>query len=678
MTLRPSLAATTLFLLASCGSPSARVASTPARAGAVTEGRSEDAEPTVLTESQKARDALAAARVAVLLDVYQNGSPVLSPDGRRVVFASNRSRKGQAAGLFMVDLTRPQDDATPLAGLPEGLVGPVVFTRDGKSLLVRTDSGGAESFHIQRVLLDGSKTIDLTPGEALWRDTPIVPRDTPDVLVYGARKHSDLASMLVVQELSGGEPKVAYRDAYAAVALDVSADGRRALWVREVPRGGHELLEVDIATGEARLVSPREGQAARITTAAYSADGKRIYAGTDSGMEFHSLLALDRASLTVLAEYRQEGPVTASIGVVVPSPRGDTVAVGVDAGDHSVVRVLDAKTLAAKVDVKMPLGVTSLGLATEVRFPLGAGTFAPDGSRFVVGFSNPNTPDDIFLVDARTGAASPVRRDRPPTTDAIEPLDARIERVPSFDGLAVPINVYVPASAEPNRRLPTIVDLHGGPDANAPFGWDSFRRVFTSFGFAVIEPNIRGSTGFGRAFELADDREKRLDALRDVESINRWARTQSFCDPDRLVISGGSFGGYMVLMALTRQKELWRAGIDRAGVTDLTTFLGPGMSTRYFTEFGDPKKDASLIAELSPLRDVGKITAPLFVFQGQNDARVPRAQADALVRALRTRGIPVEYMVAPNEGHGITHPENRIAYLARALRFLQDELRRTP
>ncbi|HVH46274.1 MAG TPA: prolyl oligopeptidase family serine peptidase [Labilithrix sp.] len=664
-----------LLLLAACSGSSSPVASSPA-ATSVRAARPADvdAEPTNLTESQKKRDAASAARVKALLDVYENGRPVLSPDGTKVLFQSNRA----STGLYLVDVGRPGAEPKALSGLPEGAVGPFVFTRDGASLLVRTDSGGAESFHIHRFALDGSKTVDLTPNDPLWRDTPLLPRDKPDLMVYGARKHSDLVSMLMVQNLSGGEPRVAYRDSAAAVALDVSADGRRALWVREVPRGGHELSEIDLSTGKARLLSPLDGKAARITTAAFSADGTRVYIGTDSGTEVHSLFAIDRESLKTVAEYRQEAPATAAVGVVVASPRGDTVAIGVDAGDHSTVRVLDARTLTAKVDVKMPLGVASIGLSTEVRFPLGSGTFAPDGSRFVLGFSNPNTPGDIFLVDARTGAATPVRRDLPSTAEGIEPLTASIESVTSFDGLAVPINLFVPKGSDPKKRYPTIIDLHGGPDANTPFAWDAFRRVFTSFGFAVVEANIRGSTGFGRAFELADDREKRLDALRDVESINQWARRQTWCDPDRLVVAGGSFGGYLVLMALTRQPKLWNAGIDLAGVTDLTTFLGPGMSTRYFKEFGDPKKDAQLLAELSPLRDAGKIAAPLFVFQGQNDARVPRSQADAMVRALRSRNIPVEYMVASNEGHGITHAENRVEYLTRAIRFLQDELRLTP
>jgi dipeptidyl aminopeptidase/acylaminoacyl peptidase len=346
----------------------------------------------------------------------------------------------------------------------------------------------------------------------------------------------------------------------------------------------------------------------------------------------------------------------------------------VDAGNHSVVRLLDAQTLAVKSDVKLPLGTAGLGTNSETRVRLGGGTFADDGTHFTLGVSLPDAPDDIYLVDTATGVAAPLRREPRRGLELLPAITSSIANVKSFDGLTVPVNVYLPAGR--TARMPVLVWLHGGPDASTPLGWNAWNRLFTASGYAVLEPNIRGSTGFGRAYARGDDREKRFDALRDLERVNRWARAQPWCDPTRIVIAGGSFGGYYTLMGLTHQPTLWRAGIDLAGPSDLAAVLTSGsMARRYVQELGDPVADAKLIAELSPIHTVDRVVAPLLVYQGQNDAHVPRAHADVIVAALRRRGIPVDYMLAGDEGHTVARRDNEVELLTRMLRFLSAALR---
>lgn len=509
---------------------------------------------------------------------------------------------------------------------------------------------------------------DLTPDGELWRDSPLLPKGSADTMVYAARKTTDIASMLLVQAISRSAPRIIFRDPLPGTAIDVTSDGTRVLWVHEAVAGGHELLEIDVTTGESRLIA-----SANVTTAAYAADGGRIFVGTDNGTETHVLVALDAKSRKVLAEYRETSPSTAQVNSVVPSPRGDRVAIAIDAGNRSMVRILDAKTLAVVRDVATPLGTALLGVDAELRLFVGAGIFTPDGSHFVIDLSTPDIPDDIYLVDAGDGTVAPLRRDQRADLASLPAIVTSIAMVGAFDGLQIPVNVYLPK--ERRAKLPTLVYFHGGPDASTSLGWNAWTRVFTTLGFAVMEPNIRGSTGFGRAYATADDKEKRVDALRDMESVNQWARSQDWCDGERLVVYGASYGGYLVLMGLTRQPKLWNAGVDLAGISDLMTLLqSPSSATRYITEFGVPDKDAALIEAFSPIHDAGKIVAPLFVYQGQNDSRVPRAQADTIVRALRKRRVPVEYMVAANEGHGVGHRENQVEFLARVVRFLEDQL----
>jgi dipeptidyl aminopeptidase/acylaminoacyl peptidase len=258
-------------------------------------------------------------------------------------------------------------------------------------------------------------------------------------------------------------------------------------------------------------------------------------------------------------------------------------------------------------------------------------------------------------------------------------MQASIESVRAFDGLSLPVIVYRPGGAAAGAgRLPVIVEFHGGPASSAAVGWDSFARFFTSLGYAYLEPNVRGSTGYGRAFEMADNRERRADWLRDLESINAWTRAQPWADPGRVIVMGGSYGGYTVLMALTRQPALWRAGVDYVGIANLPTLLratDQALRAVWVDEFGDLDRDRALLEEFSPLRDADRVTAPLYVYAGQNDPRVPREESDQVVRALRRRGVPVEYQVADNEGHSLEHRENRVEFLTRVARFLDDHAR---
>ena len=177
---------------------------------------------------------------------------------------------------------------------------------------------------------------------------------------------------------------------------------------------------------------------------------------------------------------------------------------------------------------------------------------------------------------------------------------------------------------------------------------------------------------------MADNGRGRLDAFKDIEATGRWVAAQPWADKDRLVVFGGSYGGYTVLIALTRMPDLWRAGVNLFGVVNMRTFLlsTTGLIREIFKlEFGDLEADATFLESISPHNDVAKIQDPLFVYAGANDPRVPRSESDQIVRALRERGVPVEYMVAANEGHSLARRENLVVFMARAARFLETALK---
>jgi dipeptidyl aminopeptidase/acylaminoacyl peptidase len=624
-------------------------------------------DPTILSDAQRARDAARVPLATSIVDAYPNWGGFFSslvanfsPDGKHIVFASTRDGLPE---IYEGDATNTGSPPRSVTGGPERAIW-ADYTSDGKAILFLRDAKGDENHHIWRVGIDGTGLVDLTPGEPLHRGEPQLVRGKPGVMLYTARRKTDTKTMLFQEAQSGGEPKLVYTNARPGGLADVTHDGARALFEDVVSRDDATLLEIDVASGKARRVYPPEGTKVGLNGAAYSTDGSRILVSTDQGSESSVLVALDAKTGREVGRYVNESPKVAPMDFQV-SPAGDRVAVRVDAGNHGEIRMLDARTLKLVKEVRVPLGDVLLG------------TFRKDGKAFSILVSEPNHPADVFAVETQTGELHPLRDDKRPALDGLPPVSASIDTVKAFDGLDIAINRYLP-NAPPGKKLPTVVIFHGGPATSYAVRWNPYARFFVSLGYAVLEPNVRGSTGFGRAFEQADNREKRADWLKDLETVNAWTKSQPWCDADRVIVWGQSYGGYTTLMALTRQPSLWRAGVDLYGPADLRALLlktDQVIRSVFVTEFGDVDKDVALLDAWSPIHDVAKITAPLFVYSGQNDPRVPRSESDSIVVALRTRGVPVEYMVAANEGHTVDRRETKIELLTRTARFLEDATR---
>jgi dipeptidyl aminopeptidase/acylaminoacyl peptidase len=495
--------------------------------------------------------------------------------------------------------------------------------------------------------------------------TPVLPRLRPGVMVYSARALKETGSRVYVQDIAGGEPKLVYKEDGQVFVTSVSPDGSHAMVLRQKSASDATLLRLDLDSGKVQRIYPREGKTAAINDVAYSPDGKRVFIATDDGQDGGNIVQIEPALGVVSGRYKEDVVPTANVAAIAVSPKDDRLAITLDAGNHTEIRILDAKTLKLQKTVKVPLGLAA------------PNEFSEDGSSFAIRLGTPDKPNDIYDVDAASGNLKPLRADVRPGLKDAAPIDAIVDKVAAFDGLSIPVHAYLPKQRA-GKQLPVIVSVHGGPSASSVAGWNPTAMFFASQGYAWVEPNIRGSTGFGRNYEMADNKEKRGDAMRDLESVNAWVKSQSWTDKDKVIIYGGSYGGYCVLMALTRQTALWRAGVDLVGVSSLTTLMKntSGVIRAFLTdEFGDLDKEKDLLDKWSPLKDVDKITAPLLVYQGQNDPRVPRSESDQVVRALRTRKVPVEYMIAMNEGHSIDRRENRVELYARMARFLGDNLK---
>jgi dipeptidyl aminopeptidase/acylaminoacyl peptidase len=602
----------------------------------------------------KARDAEIAARAAPFVDAFGNSSAVLAPDGQ-VVFVSTRDGQPQLyAGL----VGEPDQPPRRLPGPPERMLAPRLLP-DGRTLVFLSDVGSDRKFHVFRIGIDGSGLADLTPDGELRRNALRVARWS-GTMVYSAHVLDDQTTRVFVQTLDE-PPREIHRDPKVGFVADISADGRRALFVQQWSVTEEVLFALDVATGAPTRLFPPEGQRCALGGASLTADGASAITACAARGQPLRVVKLDTATGAEQAHYNEAAVPTARLGGLAVSPAGDRVVIGLEAGEHSELRVLDPHDLRALDAPRVPLA------------DIDVGEFDGDGRRLALTVRLPDAPPEIAALDIATGAIEPLRRE--PRPGLAPPPRTMIERLPAFDGGSIPVNVYLPDGK--TGRLPTLVLIHGGPYGTAKIAWSPTVAFWTAMGFAVIAPNIRGSSGYGIEYEEADDRERRIGAVRDVESVNRWARAQPWCDGDKLVIGGLSYGGYMTLLALTRQPALWRAGIDGSGMSNLRTMEQlEDQTIRAFddTEFGVLGKDDALLVEWSPITAVDRIVAPVFVYQGVRDPVTPQYEADQIVTALRHRHVPVEYMLVANEGHGVTRRENLIAYLARSYRFVAEHL----
>jgi dipeptidyl aminopeptidase/acylaminoacyl peptidase len=668
--LRPRLRllSCTLFLSACGGTasspaagPAASAAAPSAPAGAAP-APSANAEPDVPKGDEAARVAEYARRIEPVVYAFSNASPLLTPDGKNLLFSTSRDGLPQ---LYVADTKNPESPATRIT-TPERVLRAESF--DGKSIIFASDKGADENWSLFKVALDGSGMTELTPGEKLQRDFPISPDRRPDHLFFSARSlASPETTVFALDPSAGGAPRKVYQDAVQGSLSDVSPDGKLGLYTRVTSATENTLLVVDLAAGSARPLYPAQGQVA-INDARFSADGKRVFVATDGGGEESFVLALDVKSGKEVARHAETAPKTALVTEIEVSRKGNLVAVAVDAGNQVEVRLLDARSLAVRRTLALPPGSGALG------------DFSRDGKRVTLTWATPDHPPDVYAAAVGSGKVAPLRLDPRPSLQGLPAVEVSTAQVKSFDGAMVPVNVYLPAGSS-GKHLPVIVSYHGGPSGVSRVTWSNSARFFTSIGYAFVEPNVRGSSGYGRLYEMGDNGPKRLDAFKDIEATGRWAAQQAWADPQRLVVFGGSYGGYTVLIALTRMPDLWRAGVDLFGVVNMQTFLRSttGFIREIFKlEFGDLEKDAAFLDSISPHRDVAKITDPLFVYAGANDPRVPRTESDQIVRALRDRKVPVEYMVKDNEGHSLARRENQIEFYARVARFLEVHLGAAP
>jgi dipeptidyl aminopeptidase/acylaminoacyl peptidase len=340
----------------------------------------------------------------------------------------------------------------------------------------------------------------------------------------------------------------------------------------------------------------------------------------------------------------------------------------------------DGPVLAYTVNVdgyaRLYLHDLSSGASEEVKgLPDGVAAepvFSPDGAHLAVSVQGPQHNLDIWIVGVDTLACRRLTKSSLAGIPRDSLAEPELVHYDSFDGRSIPAFFYNPKDVEP--PLPVILYVHGGPASQTRPDFDPRFQFFLRQGYAIMAPNVRGSSGYGKAYMALDDVHLRMDSVTDLKHAVEWLRASGVADPDRVAIYGRSYGGFMVLAAITTYPDLWAAAIDVVGIANWVTFLentGPWRRAHREKEYGSLEQDRALLESISPIHKVDRIKTPVLVVHGANDPRVPVTEADRIVESLRVRNHPVEYLRYPDEGHKISKLANRVDSFTKMASFLE-------
>ena len=571
-----------------------------------------------------------------------------------------KTRFGQTAQLHRVSGPAGSRQQITFFAEPVGAVA-IPPVNDPKSFVFGRDVGGSEFYQLFHFDLATGSSRMFTDGKSRYGN--VIYDRSGLRIAYSSTARNGVAYDVYLNDLAGNE-SIAYQSKGGLwYPLDFSPDGTRLLIGNYVSINESTVHEVDLRTGASSQLFA-ELPAASISGAMYAEGGASVIFTTDAGTEFEQLRRLDRSSGGIS---NLSGDIVWSVEDFAVSPAGDRVAylVNEDGLSRLVVKNLDS-------------GVTEALPALPDGIVYGIG-FNASGTALRLSINTPLAPGEVYVMDlvgrtvtrwtySEIGGLNPSR--------FIEP---KLISYPTFDEVEggrrqIPAFYYRPEGPGP---FATMIYIHGGPEAQfRPYFSSTLQYFASELGVAIVAPNVRGSNGYGKTYLKLDNGKLREDSVKDIGAALDWIAAQPELDPGRVVVYGGSYGGYMVLASLTNYPERIAAGMESVGISSFVTFLEntqPYRQDLRRVEYGDERDPdmRAFLEEISPLNRVDQISVPLLIAQGANDPRVPAGESDQIAAALAARDIPVWYLLAKDEGHGFRKKRNREQYVAAMAAFLE-------
>ena len=556
----------------------------------------------------------------------------------------------------------------PVAGIT---VAPAQAWRDG--FVFAKDKGGDEFSQLHwfdaqtrsiTLLTDGKRTQN--GGVALSRDGGL--------MAYSSTARNGTDRDIWVRDTRAGTSRTVLSEGGSWGVADISPDGKRLLVARYVSANESYPGELDLATGKLEMF-PVDGGKAAFGAFEYAPDGKAAYFISDEpfegkASEFQTLRFHDPASGRLV---QLSGDIPWDVEGLEISDDGTHLAFVTNEDGIGKLHVLSLPDHRAVKLPELPLGV------------IGGFGFSPDGKRLAVTLNTATSPSDIHVIDLASARRTQWTQSEVGGLDAGRFVAPTLVRFPTFDQVegkprTIPAFFYKPAKAKAGASFPVVISIHGGPESQAfPSFNPTFQFMANELGVAVLVPNVRGSSGYGKTYLTLDNAEKREDSVKDIGALLDWIGTQPDLDKTRVGVMGGSYGGYMVLASLVNYGDRIRAGVDVVGISHFGTFLNNTESYRRDlrrAEYGDERlpEMKAVFDRISPLNNAGRIKSPLFVAQGRNDPRVPYTEAEQIVKAVRANGQPVWFLMYADEGHGFKKKSNNDYFGAATMRFWQQYL----
>jgi len=587
------------------------------------------------------------------------GGHAWSPDDRQLLVHSDETGIFNAYALDAAN-GKPQ----PLTTSTRDSTYAVSWFPDDGRVLFTADQGGNELDHLYVRELSG-ETRDLTPGDktkatfAGWsadRQSFFVLTNERDPKAFDLYRYSarDYSRTMV------------FRNDDALEVEAVSPDGRHVAMTKARTSADSDLylLDTSAAAAKPQLITAHTGNISH-GVYGFTRDGKQLVYSTDEHGEFTQAWTYD------VADGRKAALIAASwdVSFVSFSESGRYRISGTNDDARTVVRILDRDTGKEITLPGLPPGDLS-----QVQF-------SRDEKKVALRVSSDTSPADVYVVDLAAGQGTRLTHALNPAIRESDLVATEVVRYKSFDGLEIPSILYKPKAASATRKVPALVWVHGGPGGQSRTGYSAAIQHLVNHGYAVLAANNRGSSGYGKTFFHMDDKRHGEVDLDDIVFARKYLASLDWVDGERIGIIGGSYGGYMVGAALAFRPDAFDVGINIFGVMNWVRTLESippwwaSFRESLYDEMGDPATDAERHRRISPLFHAQNIRVPLLVVQGANDPRVLQVESDEIVAAVRANGVPVEYVLFPDEGHGFTKRENRVRASDTYVKFLGEYLK---
>ena len=593
----------------------------------------------------------------------ERSSVCISPDGSMLAF------RAPVDGVLNAWVQPIDGDAKVLTNFTDRPIGGLSFSWNGEQLLFTKDSGGDENNHIYSVDIDDAEIHDLTPIDGVAARMSGASKERPDELVVSINdRDPQYHDLYIVNTRTGERELLQENEGYAGYMLDADWNVRGRMNMTEDGGSLTEMKNMD--SGEwFEFLKVEQEDTMGTSPGGFNRKGDKLYGSSSIGR--------DKAAVVWWSPVEGGG---SNPTVVFESDRADISGsiTNPDTYEPEAIAVSYLRPEMTVIDNSNNIATDLANLEKLGGKDFGITDRTKDNRTWVVAFGAPEDVPTYWLWDRDSQTGKKLFT----TWPALEgqPLvGMEGVEIPTRDGLIMPSYVTLPASYKEGQRLPLVMLIHGGPWARDSWGFNPLHQWLANRGYAVVSPNFRGSTGFGKNHVNSGDREWYGKMQDDINDAAAWAVEQGFADEDRMCIMGGSYGGYATLAGMTRDPELWACGVDIVGPSHVGTLLKTippywaPIITMFTTRVGS-LDEPEFLDSISPLTHVQKISKPLLIGQGANDPRVKLSESDQIVEAMNSADLPVTYIVFPDEGHGFRNPKNNMAFMATTEAFLAKHL----